>query len=57
MLLKKEPENLIKCFYEGCNYKYLCDCIWYQNEKGHKHSSVQCKNENKKCECKNICKY
>ncbi len=50
--------RFIKYSYEGCNCKCLCNCICKQNEKVHKHSYLECKNENKKCESKECkCKY
>jgi len=61
--LKKDHENLIKCSYDRCNCKCVCeDCKCEQNEKGHKHSCLECKKENKiclckECKCKHLCKY
>ena len=54
----KKNMRFIKYSYEGCNCKCLCNCICKQNEKVHKNSYLECKNENKKCESKECkCKY
>ena len=41
--LKKDHENLIKCSFEECNCKCLCDCIYEQNEKKHEYFCKECK--------------